>query len=204
MDWPPVLWNSMIAIRAEAVRTLPGESSARKHQEPSFVHCARPQDISADDKLLQPYHDRVARFAHLLISDSCDASEVIRETFLKVSCSTPGITDDSSLRVSIFRTVVSTIRNRQRWWKRRNRFHVLLRHGVSVGGPFPVRRKDDEALVRHGLSRLSRGHRLILVLRDIEGLSYSEISEVLELPMETLKSRLARARSRMMAAVIQH
>jgi len=74
---------------------------------------------------------------------------------------------------------------------------------VSVGGPFPDKPKNDEAVIRHGLSRLSRGHRLILVLRDIEGLSYSEISEVLELPMETLKSRLARARSRMIAAVIR-
>jgi len=193
----------MTAIRAEAVRTLPGKSSARKQQEPAFVPWASRQHTSADDKVLQPYHDRVARIAYLLMSDSCDASDVIRETFLKVSCSTPGISDDFSLRISIFRTAVSTIQNQQRWWKRRNRFRVSPRRGMSVGGPFPDRPKDDEAVIRRGLSRLSRGHRLILVLRDVEGLSCSDISEVLELPMDTLKCRLARARSRMIAAVIR-
>jgi len=44
---------------------------------------------------------------------------------------------------------------------------------------------------------------LILVLRDIEGLSYSEISEVLELPAGTVKTRLMRARTRMLNSVMQ-
>jgi RNA polymerase sigma-70 factor (ECF subfamily) len=169
MQWPVVDWSS---------RVLPRTGS---HESP------------INEMLLQPYRERVARIAHLLMNDSCDASHVIQETFQNLSCNTQRQCEDSSLRIRVFRTAVSTIRNRQRWWNWRDRFL----HPPSD----PT--TNNEALVRHGLYCLSRSHRLILVLRDIEGLTYSEISEVLELPAGRVKTRLMRARTRMLNSVMQ-
>jgi RNA polymerase sigma factor (sigma-70 family) len=143
--------------------------------------------ISATD--LEPYRDRVARIAHLMLSDSCDASRVTTETFSKLARSTHALAGDCSLRILVFRSAVSTIRSRQRWWNRRG-----LRSS-------PDSANDEAAAVRYGLRCLPLRYRLVLALRDIEGLSYREISEVLGLSNETVKSRLRRARSLMLTSM---
>ena len=51
--------------------------------------------------------------------------------------------------------------------------------------------------IRHGLEELTDEHRSILVLREMEDLSYDEIADVLDLPVGTVRSRLHRARSQM-------
>ena len=157
-------------------------------REAAFLEKTRPNESP-----VKPYRERVAGIAHLLMSDSCDATHVIQETFQNLSCNTQRQSEDSSLRILVFRTAVSTIRNRQRWWNWRDRFLHPLSNPAT----------NNEALVRQGLYCLSRSHRLILVLRDIEGLSYSEISEVLGLPAGTVKSGLMRARTRMLNSVMQ-
>ena len=172
-----VFWNSIVFPRREA----------------SFVKKPQSNESPINEMLLQPYRERVARIAHMLMSDSCAASRVTQETFLKLSCNTQRKIMDTSLKLLVFRAAVSTIRNHQRWWNWRDR---------SLHPPSNPA-KNNETLVRHGLRCLPRRHRLILVLRDIEGLSYSEISEVLGLPAGTVKSRLMRARTRMLNSVMQ-
>jgi len=187
----------------EAVSAIAGNSRARKHEETSFAEWARRDEISADDTLLQPYRDGVARIANLSMNDSCDATDVIRETFLNVSCNTQTFDGNSSLRIWIFSIAVSTIRKRERWWKTRIRFQGLPPRGGSSCGLTSDQAGDNEALIRHGLSRHSRGHRWILLLRDIEGLSYDEIAQVLGVSTRTVKSRLTSARTRMLNSVLQ-
>jgi DNA-directed RNA polymerase specialized sigma24 family protein len=126
------------------------------------------------------------------MSDSCDATHVIQETFQNCRATLNARARTLHSRIRVFRTAVSTIRNRQRWWSGEIDFFIR-----------PPDPGEQRALVRHGLYCLSRSHRLILVLRDIEGLTYSEISEVLELPAGTVKTRLMRARTRMLNSVMQ-
>jgi RNA polymerase sigma factor (sigma-70 family) len=92
----------------------------------------------------------------------------------------------------IFRIAASRIQRLQRWWE----------HRITQYGRHPLSLEDNDAVIRHALSRLPARYRLILVLRDIEGLSYDDISNVLRLPPATVKSRLRRARNRMMTAVM--
>jgi len=170
MEWPVISWNS---------------------DEAFLLESPRPIDTPISEEYLHPYRDRVARVAHLLMSDSRDASHVIQETFMKLSRDAQGLRGDSSLRILVFRVAVSSIRGRQRRWKWRGH------------RPTSIPARDEEAIVRYGFSCLPRRHRLVLALRDIEGLSYSEISEVLGLPVGTVKSRLMRARSQMLTAVMR-
>jgi len=202
MDWPLVLRNSGISARTEVNRAGPEKFLVRSPKESLFAERARSNEPSVDDKLLQPYRAGIARIVYLLISDSCDASEVIQETFRNVSCNSNAYRDASSLRICLLRIAVSRIQKRQRWWKRRNLFAVLHRHSANSRGLYTRQEKDVETVIRHGLSRLRRRHRLILVLRDFEGLSYAEISEVLRLPTRTVRSRLTRARRRMITTVL--
>ena len=203
MDWPLVSRNAMISARTEGKRAVPGEILARSQKESLFAERPRSNEISDYDQLLQPYRAGVARIVYLLMSDSCDASEIIRETFRNVSFNFQAFRDDSSLRITILRIAVSRIQKRQRWWKHQNLFAVFHRRSANSRLPHTKQEKDVETVIRHGLSRLRRRHRLILVLRDIEGLSYTEISEVLRLPTRTVRSRLTHARSRMITTVLQ-
>jgi RNA polymerase sigma-70 factor (ECF subfamily) len=64
--------------------------------------------------------------------------------------------------------------------------------------------KEEELAIQQALGHLSRDHRSIVVLRDIEGFSYIEIAEILDVSVGTVKSRLARARSDMKKSLIRY
>ncbi len=82
---------------------------------------------------------------------------------------------------------------------------VLDRLPHDAPGPDAVlERKDLRELLDHGLAQLSPEHRIIVVLRDVQGLSYEEISEVLHVELGTVRSRLHRARTALKAYLAPH
>ena len=69
---------------------------------------------------------------------------------------------------------------------------------IAASSPTPeqaLQSKEEEGAIQQALGKLSREHRSIIVLRDIEGFSYNEIADVLGVSVGTVKSRLARARA---------
>lgn len=82
---------------------------------------------------------------------------------------------------------------------------VLDRLPHDAPGPDAVlERKDLRALLDQGMAQLSPEHRIIVVLRDVQGLSYEEISEVLHVELGTVRSRLHRARTALKAYLAPH
>jgi RNA polymerase sigma-70 factor (ECF subfamily) len=112
----------------------------------------------------------------------------------------------SALRTWIYRIVVTQASNRRRWWRRRHQSQqVALDEHVAAHGDLPDMRplaKPDQAAEQHeavrqvwkALDGLPFDQRAILVLREIDGLSYDEIATSLGVAVGTVKSRLARAR----------
>jgi RNA polymerase sigma-70 factor (ECF subfamily) len=117
---------------------------------------------------------------------------------------------ESGLKTWIYRIAISESLNRQRWWKRW-RLHAPVSiddtapNGTRLvevrdSGPSPesvCAKREMERQVQKALDGLSFEHRVVVVLRDIEGLSYEEIAETLGVSLGTVKSRLWRARSEM-------
>ena len=112
----------------------------------------------------------------------------------------------STLRTWIYRIVINQASNRQRWWRRRHRSQqVALEDHTAAHGELPDRRetsspdrefqkRETSALVWRALDRLPFDQRAVIVLREIEGLSYEEIATSLNVAVGTVKSRLSRAR----------
>jgi len=198
MEWPLVLRNSAVATR-NVNRRASEQSFDRSRQDAAFGEWSQTADDFSDSDLQQRYLDGVARMTRLLDENSWNADAVLQQSLMNVAKEVP----ESSSKVWIFRIAVSTIQARQRWWKRLNRLRAFPFLRVSSTRSNPGESIDDETRIRHGLRLLPRRHQLILVLRDIEGMSYGEISEVLDLPITTVKSRLSRARSRMLSVVSQ-
>jgi RNA polymerase sigma-70 factor (ECF subfamily) len=117
---------------------------------------------------------------------------------------------ESGLKTWIYRIAISESLNRQRWWKRwRHHAPVSIDDtfpngarlvDVSDSRPTPecaCAQMEIEREVQRALNGLSFEHRVAVVLRDIEGLSYEEIAETLGLSLGTVKSRLWRGRAEM-------
>lgn len=169
-------------------------------------------DDRAYAELVDEHQRMVVQLAFNLMGDYDDALDVSQEVFLRVFRTIGGFRAQSSLRTWIFRIVVNQARNRQRWWRRRRRdAQVPIEDHIRNYGEFHTTSASDpaRAFARKELAtRLTRalGHlpfeqRTVIVLREVDGLSYDEIAEAAGLNVGTVKSRLARARESLRSAL---
>ena len=142
--------------------------------------------------------DRHARYlfgvAHALIGNAADAEDLVQETFAAVLGGT--FRGESSVRTWLVRILTNQAGMlRRRPWKRAG--HVGLDETPSPASPPGQGSEagtDAKLDLSTMLSALSLEHRQVLVLREMEGLSYEEIATALHLPRGTVESRLFRAR----------
>lgn len=163
-------------------------------------------DEAASTELVFQHHHLVLGLATHLLGDREEAQDLSQEVFMRVFRTLQRFRGQSSLRTWIFRIVINQARNRQRWWRRRQRSaqvsldEHIREHGDMVLGAdasTPDRelsRKELGARLHAALQHLPFDQRTALVLREIEGLRYDEIAFSLGLPVGTVKSRLTRAR----------
>ena len=144
-------------------------------------------------------HMRAAyNLARWLVRNDHDAEDIVQESFLKAYKA------QESFRGSEAKTwMLSIVRNSAMDFLRRNKSSTMVtlgQHGHEPGddAPDPERtllersRRDQ---VRIAISHLDPEFREVLVLREMEGMSYKEIASVLNIPMGTVMSRLSRARN---------
>lgn len=151
-------------------------------------------------RLIIKYQDRVYNSIIKICNNSDDAAELTQDTFVKVMENIAGFRGKSSFYTWLFRIAVNETINFCR-----RRFKVVtqsLDGGIAVpadmseGDPARLaQQKEVIALLTEAIGRLDEDHRVVLVLRDIEQMTYHQIAETLELELGTVKSRLSRARA---------
>ena len=184
-------------------------------QESLFVLRLKANDDAAYDELVRTYNASIYHVAYRMLGDTAEASDVVQEIFIKVFRNIGGFKGESALKTWIFRIAFSEILNRLRWWRSRHRSSTVSlddqpnghERYVTDSGPTPdevLESKERELAIQHALVRLSSDHRSIIILRDIEGFSYTEIAEVLGVSIGTVKSRLARAREDLKKSLMRY
>ena len=176
-------------------------------EEWALVEGLRAGEEQAYETLLQRYEVPVYSLVARLLDDPADASDTAQEVFLKVFRKIGSFRGDSSLKTWVYRIAVNEARNHRRWFGRHKRQEVGLEtdqeSGLSYGdwlqdtsrSPFEVTLDHETAeLIEAALAEVNPTFRAALVLREIEGLSYEEIAEVLEISLGTVKSRILRGR----------
>jgi RNA polymerase sigma-70 factor (ECF subfamily) len=177
--------------------------------EAEFIDRLRQRDADAFDTLVQRYSNEIYSLLTRMTEDAEEAADLTQETFLSAVRSIVSFRGDSGLRTWLFRIAVNNARNRFRWWNRRQRSRsvsldttadpddVPLSERVAADAADPetvaINRERETAAFRE-LRELPAIYREVIVLCDIEGLSYEEISSLLEINIGTVKSRLARGR----------
>ena len=184
-------------------------------QESLFVLRLKANEDAAYDELVRTYNASIFHVAYRMLGDTAEASDVVQEIFIKVFRNIGSFKGEAALKTWIFRIALSEILNRLRWWKSRHRSSTVSlddqpnghEHYVPDSGPSPeemLESKEREMAIQEALGKLSSEHRSIIVLRDIEGFSYTEIAEVLSISMGTVKSRLARGREDLKKYLIRY
>ena len=151
------------------------------------------------EEVFLPHLDAAYNLARWLTRDPTDADDVVQESFMRAFRFFNGFHGGDSRA-----WLLKIVRNTCYTWLRKNRPSEIVyeldedRHEAVTGDPEAVLQENiDKQFLRKLLDDLPPAHREIIVLRDLEGLSYKEISSVTDLPLGTVMSRLARARKRL-------
>jgi RNA polymerase sigma-70 factor (ECF subfamily) len=185
---------------------LPGVDEA---QELEWIEAAQAEDRDAFDRLLRRYQDDVYNLCYRMMGDHEEAGDCAQETFIKVYRALRKFRRESRFSTWLYTITVNTCRTRlgSADYRRRRRMvpvdppdnEQVRGTPIEIEDPAPsalVRLTEAErhALLQQAIDNLAEDARTVIVLRDIEGLSYEEISEITGFPLGTVKSKLARAR----------
>lgn len=182
--------------------------SGRAHcGEDALVEALKSGHEEAYEALIARFQQPVFNLVYRLMSDPCDASDVVQEVFLKVFRNIDSFQNKSSLKTWIYRISLNEAYNHRRWFSRHKRQEtgfeceddtaanyreILADPGRSAFDQ--VSDHETQKLVEQALAGLNPTFRAAVVLRDLEDLSYEEVAEILQVSLGTVKSRILRGR----------
>ncbi len=158
-------------------------------EDRDLIERLRKGDLRAFEEVYHRYGSFVYSVAYNVLGNPSEAEDLAQEVFLRLYRKVKGFMFRSSLKTYIYRATVNTALNYLR-----RRKDCGIKEETLKADDRPGERWEDKELVREILRRLSPETRLILVLREVEGLSYEEIGRALGMGVNTVKSRLNRAR----------
>ncbi len=166
------------------------------------------QDGSEDafDWLITHYHGPVYSLVYGMLADAADAADITQEVFLKAYKGIRAFRRGSQLKTWLYRIAVREALNHRRWAWRHLRQQTSIdappdEHSPALNledlaaTPFDqMATKEMQAVVRRALEKIPGPFRSAVLLRDLEGLSYEEVAEILDISVGTVKSRILRGR----------
>lgn len=178
-----------------------------------LVGLAAGGDRDAFRELVERYQRRVLAVVTGMLHDREAALDVTQETFIKAFRSIGRFKGDASFYTWIYRIAVNlAIDHQRREWRRPNTVDgrhpsgegptedLVERIGddAPAGDPFQAARDSEvRERVRAAIEELTPDHRAVILLREVEGLSYDEISRVMQCSKGTVMSRLHYARKKL-------
>lgn len=200
--------ESTIATEGLYVR-FDTDSVSASQPDTRLVARLRDGDRLAYEELIAEYQPMVYGLAYRLLGDPEEARDIAQETFLKAWRHIGTFRGECSIKTWLYRMTVNQVSNQRRWWRRRRRQDTvsLDEPAVVTGTTLSDRIASSELSPEQGalggerhrlllkaLDSLKPDYRVAVILRDIEDLNYDEIAVALDLPLGTVKSRIARGR----------
>jgi RNA polymerase sigma-70 factor (ECF subfamily) len=168
-------------------------------------------------ELIARYHQPLYSLIARSLQDPADASDITQEVFIKVFRNIRSFHGEASLRTWLYRIALHEASNQRRWWSRHKRQEIALEapcgsrcdadsegEAQSLGATLADAHDSpyDQAAqgeirerVEAALREVPEAFRTVVVLREIEGFTYEEIADILQVNLGTVKSRLTRGRA---------
>lgn len=160
------------------------------------------RDEAAFEELIRQYEKKVYTLCFRMCGNSEDAEEAAQDAFLALWRGIDRFRQESSLSTWIYRLATNACIDTLRRRKKQSGSVSLDDEELFVDAvdtsPQPqetVEHREAQKLLQEGLSTLPEEYRKVLILREIEGLSYTEIAESASIELGTVKSRISRGRS---------
>lgn len=181
--------------------------------EATLIARCRAGEQAACEQLVAEHQAMVFQLGCHLLGSRDEAYDLSQEVFLRVFRTLDRFRADASLKTWIYRIAINQASNRRRFWSRRHRLgQVSLDAHVEVHGEpteatdasSPHRILASKQLAERltvALDALPFDQRTVIILREVEGLSYDEIAQALDIAVGTVKSRLTRARQALRASL---
>ena len=172
-----------------------------------IIKKAQNGDMAAFEQIVIKYQSIIYNTAFKICNNPDDAYDISQESLLKIYKNISYFEGKSKFSTWIYRIVTNTALDYIKKHRKSNVFSLNAEmdedgdsyiENIRDTSPTPEEALDSEEtkkLVHEALNKLSENHRAVLVLRDINGLSYEEIAEVLLCSEGTVKSRINRARN---------
>jgi len=187
--------------------------------EQKLVQRLKKRDEAAFNELITLYQGRIFRLVFRMLGDRAEAEDLAQEVFVTVFKSIDGFRGDSKLSTWLYRVASNHCKNRIKYLQRRARgkkmeFDEIAEAGAiessSMNPSAHIARPDQivegyekEEILKVAIASLDEDHRELIVLRDIEALTYDEIQAITGLAQGTVKSRLHRARHALREKVVR-
>lgn len=158
------------------------------------------QDVSEFEELAMPLLRSVYNLARWLVRNEIEAEDLVQETLLKALRNFGSFQSGTNFRAWIFCILRNTFLSSRSTLERRmtvelkNEEELPLSRAQCISPESLFIERSNIAAIRSAIERLPLRYREVILLCDVEGLAYKEIAEILNIPMGTVTSRLARAR----------
>ena len=194
-------------------------SSIQHDEEQILVRRCRQGDTEAFAQLMRKHQKQIYNFTYRSLGSVEEAEDLTQDIFIAAFKGIRGFRGEAKFSTWLYRIALNQTRNRIKYLARRNFFARLTKKAESDlghqvdgldalpdGSPSPEQwtmTKDLAYKAQQCLNELPHQARQILILRDVQGFSYEELSEMLSLKPGTVKSRLHRARSVLQECLMQ-
>lgn len=178
-----------------------------------LVARARDGDMDAFAALVRRYEAPLIHFCARMAGSLEDAQDLAQDSFIRVYRYLDRLRPDAKFSTVLFGMARNLTLNFIRDSGRRGRGHTTsltredeTEQNVADDGPLPdekARLREIEGVIGRALDMISPEHREVLLLREIQGMDYETIGEVIHCPPGTVKSRIARAREQLRLRLIE-
>ena len=179
--------------------------SLLQHQEAILIEKAKTGDVESFEILIGTYQKRAFNIAYRMLGNLEDANDVTQEALVKVYRSIPNFKGNSSFSTWLYSIVNNACIDFIRKNKKVKLLYLEKEQGDEsykieipdeINTPECLFEKNEvKRMVHDAINQLNYEQRNIIILRDIQGFSYQEIAEMINVSLGTVKSRISRARS---------
>ncbi len=168
---------------------------------------AKAGDVAAFEELVESYQKKIFNLAYRIVGNPDDAADMVQEALIRIFRSIAKFKEQSSFSTWIYRITTNVCLDELRRRKNKKEFSFdQVIHGEEgdmqrqiksddIPPDTAAEREELRSVVNSAINSLPEDQRIVISLRDIQGLSYNEISQVLDCPEGTVKSRINRARN---------